>query len=165
MTPSTTPTPQPTFALARAIGWLTLTAGACCAIAWGILSNTYTPAQGQPAVAALVSGVAVLVVLTSLLALLPVYLLGPMGVMPTVAGYFMGMGLRMVLCLGSFLVARYTTKLPMQPIALTMAVMYVPLLFVEVSLVGRYLWAKDFLIADNKTVGQSSPTAAWEAPA
>ena len=78
-------------------------------------------------------------------ALIPVAVCGTLGVMPTVYAYFVGMAIRLTICLGTYLVAVTSQFLPAHPVATTFVIFYVPLLFVEVGVAGRYLWSKDFL--------------------
>lgn len=80
---------------------------------------------------------------SAMLGVLPVALLGPHGVMPTVYGYFIGAALRIVLSLAAGVVAVRVLALPMEPVALTLVGVYLPLLFIEAGIVGRYLWQKD----------------------
>lgn len=79
----------------------------------------------------------------SIVGLLPVILLGPMGVLPTVWGYFIGAGLRVVLGLTGWYLVQMLTSLPADMTGLALVAAYVPLLFVEVGFVAYYLWHKD----------------------
>lgn len=81
--------------------------------------------------------------LISVVGLLPVVFLGPLGVMPTVWGYFMGSAMRVVLGLVGWYLACTSLKLPADMTGLALVTAYLPLLFVEVGFVARYLWAKD----------------------
>ncbi len=81
--------------------------------------------------------------LSALVGLVPVALLGPRGVLPTVTGYFLGMGIRMGACLGAGLLGVYIGGLPAKPVGIALTVFYLPLLLVEVGMVGRYLSHKD----------------------
>lgn len=133
---------QPGFPLPQATVWLTATAAVCWAVAWYAAVALHGDTPGVRS-AVYLAGAAVWG--ASLVGIAPVALLGQQGVMATVWGYFIGMGIRLALCLGLYLAVVSRGLLPGQPVATTLAVMYVPLLFVEVALVGRYLWAKDFL--------------------
>ncbi len=138
--PSSSPQPShPPFAALSATVWLTLTAMVALGLAWLIVPHeTVTDTRGL-LLAAAVSWIA------ALLALAPVTLLGPLGVMATIWGYFIGAGGRIVLCVlaGAMLVK--LAHLPAKSVMLTLVVMYLPLLMVEASLVARYLWLKDAL--------------------
>ena len=78
-----------------------------------------------------------------LLALGPLVVLSPCGLMPTVAAYFIGMFVRMVGALGGFLAVTVLARLPSGPILVTLVATYLPLLFAEVAIMGRYLWRLD----------------------
>lgn len=80
----------------------------------------------------------------SIVAVLPLTLLGPRGVLPTVCGYFIGMGVRLSVCIGVFVWVKVAGRLPPEPMALALGLAYLPLLGTEMILVGKYLWAKDF---------------------
>ena len=82
---------------------------------------------------------------------LPVGVLGPSGVMPTVWGYFMGMGLRGSACFAALGWTKWQGgPWPIEPLSVAVVATYVPLLFVEAAIVGRYLWAKDFRPRDDQ---------------
>lgn len=80
---------------------------------------------------------------SAILALMPVVLLCRRGVMPTVYGYFIGMALRLPLCLSAAIFAAKAGYLPGKPLLVALVIFYFPLLLMEVGLVGRYLWAQD----------------------
>ncbi len=77
--------------------------------------------------------------LAAMLSLLPLFMLAPRGLMPTVTGYFIGSGVRLLLCLGAAVYLCLFNQQPALPTGLAMVAVYVPLLFVESALVGRYL--------------------------
>lgn len=81
----------------------------------------------------------------SVTSMLPVAVLGPLGVMPTIFAYFGGATMRLMLSLAAAVAAVKFAALPPLAVGLSLTVMYLPLLFVEAGFVGRYLWAKDFL--------------------
>ncbi len=81
--------------------------------------------------------------LAAMLSLVPLFILAPRGVMPTVTGYFIGSGIRLVLCLGAAVYLCMFRDQPAIPTGLSMVTVYVPLLFVESGLVGRYLMQLD----------------------
>lgn len=121
---------------------MTATAGLCFAVAWGGVTARYPDTPGALKAACLAGAV---VWGASLVGVTPVALLGKRGVMATAAGYFVGMGIRLPACLGLYMVVSSRGLWPAGPVALVLGLMYAPLLFVEAALVGRYLWAKDFL--------------------
>lgn len=133
---------QPGFPLALSAACLTATAAVCLAAAWGVITTMYGDSSETAAVINL-AGVAVWA--ASIVGVIPVALLGKQGVMATVAGYFVGTGIRLALCLGLCMAVVSRDLLPVGPMAVVLVMMYVPLLFVETALVGRYLWAKDFI--------------------
>lgn len=100
--------------------------------------------------------------LTSIVGLLPVLLLGPLGVLPTVWGYFAGAGLRVVLCLISWYYAVSVFGLPSDSTGLALVAAYVPLLFVEVGFVAHYLWQKDLAAAKSTASAGSTPAHSQE---
>lgn len=80
---------------------------------------------------------------SALLGLLPVSIACRWGVIPTAYGYFIGAGTRVVICLVTTVVA-LRLGWPAGPWATTLLGIYLPLLFVEVGLVGRFLWCQDW---------------------
>lgn len=146
---------QPAFPILQAVGVLTLAAAAAAMVClWAIPAAFGNPDGAQRGVA-LMAGVAWF---SLVLGVLPVGLLGPLGVMPTVYGYFLGGAARVVICLGMAVVLVKSAMLPAGPVMVTLAAMYLPLLFVEVTLVGRYLWKKDFLGNDHAGVPAGAAT-------
>lgn len=152
-------TRQPAFPFARSVIALTLlAAGVYAACVWILPALFDDPAGG----AAGVSAMALVVWLSSLLSLLPVVVLGPAGVQPTVAGYFAGAGARVLVCIVSAIVLVRGFDLPRETVLLTLAAMYLPLLFVEAGFVAAYLWKKDSL-PKAKAPAESTTTAGAEA--
>ena len=133
---------QPPFPFGRAALLLTAVAGLILAGAWLTVGLLHPGARILQATVLCGGGV---VWIASLLGMTPVALLGRRGVMPTVYGYFLGMGVRLVLVMGAAMALVHSGRLPGRPMALVLAIFYLPLLLAEVSLVGRYLWHKDFL--------------------
>jgi len=78
-----------------------------------------------------------------LVGLAPIAWMGPRGVMPAITGYFIGMGARLVVCAAAAIVGIFLLDYPINPLLLTIAGIYIPLMFVEAALVGRYLWRLD----------------------
>lgn len=130
-----------TFPLAKALLVLlgvALAAGVLAVLIVGMIDNSRT-AMNAALVMAGVSWAA------CVLGILPVALLGPLGVMPTIFSYFGGAVVRVVLSLIAAVIAVQGARLPALPVAVALMTMYLPLLFVEAGLVGKYLWSKDFL--------------------
>ena len=83
--------------------------------------------------------------LAAVIALIPVAWLSPRGVMPTVYGYFIGMGARLVLCLVAANIAVHAFGMPGPPLGVSLGVLYMSLLLVEVVFVARHLCRADHL--------------------
>ncbi len=133
---------QPGFPMWSAVVLLTGVAGVVYAASWAIVTYWFSDVHGaQPAV----SVMAAVVWASSLLGVLPVVVLGPRGVLPTVVGYFVGAGIRIVLCLAAAVIAAKGYGLPLAVTMVSMVAMYQPLLFVETACVGVYLRRKDRL--------------------
>ncbi|MCC7193708.1 MAG: hypothetical protein IT444_13110 [Phycisphaeraceae bacterium] len=140
---------QPAFPLLQAIGLLTLVAAVVGLIClWAVPAAFNHPDGAQRGVMLM----AVIAWFSLILSILPVGMLGPLGVMPTVYGYFLGGAARVVICLIMGVVLVKAALLPVGPVMVTLAAMYLPLLFVEAALVGLYLWKKDFLGNENGDV-------------
>jgi hypothetical protein len=84
--------------------------------------------------------------LSALLGVAPVALLGHRGVMAAAAAYFLGMGMRLIVCLGAAAVVSHAESLSGPLFAAALALFYLPLLAVEVAYVGRYLWQMDLAV-------------------
>ncbi len=143
MTPTTHAQPQPRFPLLTAALCLTATAAAACVAAFGLLRFGMAHDHATALNAVYLAGVVAWG--SAVVGLLPVAALGPLGVMPTVWAYFAGAALRLAACLGVYMLVATQGNTPTVPLAVALAMVYVPLLFVEAAIVGRYLWAKDFL--------------------
>ena len=152
-------TRQPAFPLARSVLALTVLAGVTYAGCVWILPPLFDyPAGG----AAGVNSMALVVWLSSLVSLMPVVVRVPSCVQPTVAVYFAGAAARIALCIVSAVVLVRGFDLPRETVLLTLAVMYLPLLFVEAGFVAAYLWKKDSL-PKAKAPAESTTTAGAEA--
>ena len=90
---------------------------------------------------------------SSIIGLMPVIVLGPKGVRPTVVGYFIGAGARVLICIVAAVVLIKAIHLPAEAVMITLVVMYLPMLFLESTCVCRYLWQKD-----GQVNGGSSPS-------
>lgn len=78
----------------------------------------------------------------ALVGLLPVSAMARGGVMPTVWGYFMGAAGRALVALVALVVARQR-GIHVEPMAVAMMTIYLPLLAIEAGYVGYYLWRLD----------------------
>ena len=141
------------FPTLRAVLILTGVATACGAAAVAICVTRFDDGAAAAKVAAVTSAV---VWFLALLALAPVAILGPSGVMRTVGAYFTGMFLRFTGSLGGYLVVLMLTNLPADPVLYALAGTYLPLLFVEAAIVGRFLWQMD-LRSSNDSDSTNSP--------
>lgn len=88
---------------------------------------------------------------------LPVAAMGARGALPTAVGYFIGMAVRLLVCLGAFLIVSFEEVLPRRPFAVALVGFYVPLLWVEVAFVARYLWLKDAWVSRVNKSGTGVP--------
>lgn len=86
---------------------------------------------------------ALIVLFAAVLSAIPLFLRAHRGVMATVSAYFIGSGIRLVLCLGAAVYLCLFRNQPAIPTGLTMVMLYVPLLLLESALVGRYLFQLD----------------------
>lgn len=136
---------QPAFPLSGAVAALSGAAVVAGAGAW-VGVPIVLGASARP----VILPVATLAWVTAVLAVVPVALLGRLGVMATVYAYFLGAAARVALCLGGGAVMVRAFDWSALPAAVTLMIVYLPLLFIEAGLVGRYLWTKDSLapIAD-----------------
>jgi len=141
-TQTRTSNPPPSFPLTQAVISLTGVAWVGFMLMWWATSPVYTHTPGAEQAVFLAACVAWG---TAIAGVIPVAWLGPLGVLPTVWGYFIGMSLRLTVCLGVYIYVSLHGQLPVYPMAVTLGVLYVPLLFTETAIVGRYLWNKDFL--------------------
>ena len=130
---------QHAFPTVAALAALTAAAAATGASAFAIVAQTVEIASARSGVLFAV----VVVWVTSLLAVVPVALVGRRGVTATMVAYFAGMAGRMMICLAAALVAVMVLELPATPTLLSMAAAYMVLLLVEVAFVGRHLTGKD----------------------
>ena len=130
--------PQP-FPFLRTAVVLTLAAAALTTLGLFVGPSLY-PVK---AVRLVIAASCFMVWVTSLLGVLPVAILGHRGLMPAVWGYFIGMALRFPLSFAFYLIAVIAWRWPGNPVVFALALSYIPLLFVEVGIVGRYIWQKD----------------------
>ena len=133
---------QPAFAAFVALISMTLLAGALYGLCVWLVPDFFAdPGRAVSAVAPM----AAVVWLSCLLSLGPVIVLGSRGVGPTVWAYFVGAAVRVVICLMAAVVLVKRLAYPLEPVMITLVMLYLPMLFVEAGFVGRYLWLKDHL--------------------
>lgn len=89
-----------------------------------------------------INAAAIVVWISTLLSILPVAAAWRAGLMPIVYAYFVGASVRIVLVLVATAAALKLADLPELPWVATLFAIYLPLLFIEVGLVGKYLWNK-----------------------
>lgn len=133
---------QPGFALLPAVATVTAVAALAGALAWAVVPAV---SDGHAAVTQTVGLMAALGWATALVSLLPVALLGSLGVMATVGGWFVGTAARVAITLGVAVVLVRRLGLPADAATWSLMIVYLALLFTETGLVGRYLWMKDSL--------------------
>jgi len=148
---------QPAFPLARTVGLLAATAALASLATWLILPLFFAGVVTLDQTLALCASV---VFVSSILGVLPVAMLGPLGVMATVTGYFIGAAVRGLMCLAAVVVAVRGLRFEPGPVAVCLVVLYLPLLFVEAALVARYLWHKDLLPRPAADTGSSTEALA-----
>lgn len=128
---------QPAFPVFSTAAIISLVAGGLYLVSRGLVNNFF----GSSGPVGLAVGIMALVVwVGAVLALAPVATLARRGLRRLITGYFVGMGLRVVLSLAGAYVCIAYLNLPPGPVALTLVAMYLPLLFVETGCIGRYLW-------------------------
>jgi len=89
-----------------------------------------------------VNGAALVVYVSGIIGVLPAAALARFGLMPVVYGYFCGAAVRVLAVLIATVVAVAAMALPAGPWAVTLFALYLPLLFLEAALVGRFIWDK-----------------------
>jgi len=129
---------QPGFPAWQAAAVLTLAAVVVTAFAAvGVPAAVGGPVEAVPAMAGAVWSS--LLVSVGLVAMA-----GPFGARATVMASFGASAFRMLFCLAAGWVGVLLMGWPGRTVGLALGVLYVPLMLLEVALVGRYLWAKDF---------------------
>ncbi len=128
---------SPAFASSRVLALLVGVAW----LAWALLRVLLPQAFGGAVtravdVAALAAGGGAVV------GLLPVAAMARGGVMSTVWGYFMGAVGRAVIALATLVLAS-RQDVAIEPMAVALVLIYLPLLGLEAGFVGRYLWRLD----------------------
>ena len=85
----------------------------------------------------------VMVTGVSLLSLVGVAMLGSWGLMYVVAGTFVGMGLRLVICLAGAIYANHFLDMSRMFVILSLMIFYLPLMGLEVAAISRYVLKND----------------------
>ena len=134
-----TPAEQNSFPLMRALLLLSAAAGGLYIVLRLALGLVYGELEG---VGAAVDVAALVVWCSAVLGLMPVVLLARAGLMAIVYGYFIGTVVRVLIVLLATVAVLVKTPLPAVVWVVTLFGMYLPLLFLEVSLVGRFIWSK-----------------------
>lgn len=128
-----------TFPLGWSLAALTGTAVAVAA-ALALLVSAMTEAEGAERTVVWMVGVCWVF---QVLALIPVWGVSRLGLMPVVYAYFGGAAFRLLASLGLLAVAIGIAQLPPVAVAVGVLSAYLCMLFVEVAFVGRYLWTMD----------------------
>jgi len=144
---------QPAFPIARAVAWMLGVAALAVAAAYGLAVMMW-PGDATALRAAV--GLAGFAAVAGVLSVLPVGMFGSFGVMATVKAWFLGMFVRLGLCMAAGWLATLKLEMPGPAVAVGLACGYLPTLFVETALVGRYLWAKDSLPSAARTADEAS---------
>lgn len=130
----------PSFPVARALGWLSLTllvlAGAFYGVG-GLINARDTVSTS------VVVFVALVLWLSAVVSICPMRVLGSMGPSAVVWGYFAGTAARIILSVGACAWAIIKLGLPAQGVLLVLVGLYLPVLFLEAGYIGRHLWRMD----------------------
>jgi hypothetical protein len=135
-------TKKTTFAFGRCTLWLTCAATLVAAI----LSLIIEPVSCVGLMAGVVWG-------SSLMGMTPVVWFGKLSIMSTLYAYFAGAGVRIVLCLAAVVVMIKVMNMPAHTVVISLMAVYLPLLFIEVQQVRRFILTADL----PTTVRQSKP--------
>jgi hypothetical protein len=109
---------------------------------------------GMPVGPAVITG-GVLGWTTAMLTFAIIGFVAPMGLMPTVYGWFGAMFLRMAICMAGAWIAKLQYQVSGKPLAASLAAFYLPLLLVELAWVGRFLWRKRADVTTTAPVAKS----------
>jgi len=134
--------PRP-FPAGRVLAWLSVVAVALVVALWLVLPLLFSDHAGARS-AVLTIGLATW--LSGLLSVLPVAGVSATranDVMLYVKAYFLGAGLRILVCLAALVIAVKPMGLPAAPVVITLMVVYLPLLFIETAGVTRYIKSPD----------------------
>ena len=129
-----------TFGFLSATAAITIVAMILFGLAWWLVKSAFGQVAGSEQAIILA---AIVAWGSSLLGLLPVAMVSQQGLMPTVYGYFVGAAIRVIICIVASVIAIASVKTPAGPWATTLLGMYLPLLFLEVSLIAQYIWRID----------------------
>ncbi|MEX0774886.1 MAG: hypothetical protein WD042_04125 [Phycisphaeraceae bacterium] len=127
------------FPLVKALAAITALGAVLLALAWLLVPHFF--AGNAYALAAPIG--AAVVWLTVSASLLGVAAAAPFGVMPTVYAWFIGMFLRMFVCLAAAWVVTGRGWVDGPPLAAALAIPYLPMLLAEAGFVGWHLWHRD----------------------
>lgn len=130
------------FPIMPALLALSLTMVALGGASWALLPTIF---GDEPTLAVSLATSFGVVWITGIVGLALVGLLGPLGVLPTVYAFFAGMALRMILSVGTAMLFFHKGLVAGKPLAVSLAIAYLPALAIEAAFVARYLWQKDAL--------------------
>jgi hypothetical protein len=91
--------------------------------------------------------------------LVPVAMLARGGLMATVWGHFIGAAGRLAVVLLALVLVSRRGDLSIEVMTVALLAAYLPLLAVEASFVGRYLWSLDATSAPSTPADQATPAA------
>jgi len=89
---------------------------------------------------------------SSLIGIIPVAIFYERGLLAAVQGYFLGMGARVIICVGTTAVAVGVWRFPGGVWATTLLSMYLPLLFIEVAIIGHRVWGIGMPVRETVTI-------------
>ncbi len=98
--------------------------------------------------------------LTGIACLATIAVVGPLGPMPTIYAFLGGMLLRMAFTMGLAMLLFHRGMVPGTPLAVCLAIAYLPALAVEVAFVGRFLWSMDMPSPPSDKAGQPAQVMA-----
>ena len=73
----------------------------------------------------------------------PISVTAKAGATMAAAGALVGMAIRLTIAIAFIVVASFTDKLAVQPVALAIVIAYLAMLAVETAVVGRFVWQLD----------------------
>ncbi len=137
--------PFPLLRCILALTGVALVAGILCSFGVPAVLKMVVGAEGDVGSAKECAVAAVVVWVGGMLGVVPVSLFGPLGVMATVRGWFMGTGLKLVLSLAAAVGLIKAGGYSVNSVMLTLAFMYLAMLPASMFFVLNYLRAKDGL--------------------
>ncbi len=132
---------QPRFPLFTTLAALLGASVILFVLAWTVFPTV----TDEPATRSCILFAGILVSVISMLTMIPVAILGPMGLMPTMYGVFGSMAVRMGICLGGAIYANRVLEMPRVVLVASLMWFYLPLMLIEMASIGRYVWQKDFI--------------------